>query len=277
MRIDAHQHFWQLSRGDYGWLTPELDVIYRDFLPSDLASYLQKANIDKTVLVQAAPTLEETRFLLELAHEYDFIAAVVGWVDMATPDAAEIIAELAQNPYLKSIRPMIQDIDDPQWILKDRLTPGVESLLEHKLCFDALVLPQHLSPLKEFIERHPTLPVVIDHGAKPEIHKGEITQWARDIDALAQHPQVFCKLSGLLTEAGENASAEQLAPYMQQLLKSFGAERLLWGSDWPVLNLASDYIAWIDMVENFIAPLSEQQQRQIMGENAAQFYQLQDD
>lgn len=274
MRIDAHQHFWQLERGDYGWLNAELSEIYRDFLPADILPLLNQNSVDKTVLVQAAPTIVETEFLLELAEQHDFIAGVVGWVDMAAPSAASDIRRLAASPWLKSIRPMIQDIADDDWMLKPELTPAFEALLEQQLCFDALVLPQHLKNLLILAKRYPQLPMVIDHGAKPEIRSAIIHSWARDIAVFAAETNNSCKLSGLLTEAGDNTSLEIIRPYMQHLLDSFGPQRLLWGSDWPVLNLASDYLQWLTHVEQFLSPLTEAQKSQVLGRNAINFYKL---
>jgi len=274
VKVDAHQHFWQLERGDYGWLNADQGEIFRDFLPPDILSLLQQGGVDKTILVQAAPTIAETEFLLELAEQHDFIAGVVGWVDMTAPSATTDIKRLATNPWLKSIRPMIQNIDDDRWMLKPELAPAFESLLEQQLCFDALVLPQHLKNLLTLAKRYPQLPIVIDHGAKPEIRNAIFHDWAKDIAAFAGQTNNSCKLSGLLTEAGDDISFEAIRPYMQHLLDNFGPQRLLWGSDWPVLNLASDYLQWLTYSEQFLSPLSKSKKTQIFGGNAINFYKL---
>jgi L-fuconolactonase len=273
-RIDSHQHFWQLQRGDYDWLTEDLQVLYRDCLPLELADHLRRAGIDKTVLVQAATTVAESEYLLSLADEHDFIAGVVGWIDMAAPDALAQLDHLAQHPKLLGIRPMIQDIADPLWMLKDELTPVYRELITRGLRFDALVKPQHLDALLELLQRHPDLPVVIDHGAKPDIANEEFAHWADRMQALAQQTQACCKLSGLLTEAGPDAGAEQLAPYVEHLLQCFGPQRLMWGSDWPVLNLASNYPRWLTVTESLLANLEPADQDAIMGGTAIRFYGL---
>lgn len=274
VRIDSHQHFWQLSRGDYSWLTPELELLYRDFLPSDLSPLLQKGNITKTVLVQAAETTVETDFLLKLANETEFVAGVVGWVDMEGAEVIEQLTRLHENRYFKGIRPMIQDIENPQWMLKPELAPVFEYLTENNLTFDALVLPEHLDALYILLKRYPALNVVINHGAKPGIENNSSRQWFEKIALIASETSAFCKLSGLVTEAGINPNFEQLAPYMEHLLICFGAERLMWGSDWPVVNLSSDYPNWIKKVETFLEPLTAKEQQSIWCTTAQSFYDL---
>ena len=273
-RIDCHQHFWQLERGDYGWLTQDLRPLYRDFLPRDLRPYLQRAGIQKTVLVQAAPTLEETRYLLQLAEATDFVAGVIGWVDMENPTAANDIEALAEHPFFLGIRPMVQDIPDPAWMLRPQLKPVYEKLVELELTFDALVKPQHLQHLYNLLRRHPALPIVIDHGAKPDIANGTLRPWADDIETIATSTNACCKLSGLLTEAGNEPVYEKVQPYMQHLLNCFGAERLLWGSDWPVLELAADYDTWNDFTAEFLKDLNLEDRQRILGGNAKSFYDL---
>ncbi len=273
-RIDSHQHFWQLARGDYAWLTPELELLYRDFLPNDLQPILKSADVEKTVLVQAAETTAETQFLLQLAQENEFIGGVVGWVNMECADAVEQLTHFSENPYFKGIRPMIQDITDINWMLKPELAPVFEYLVENNLTFDALVMPKHLDVLYALLLRYPELNVVIDHGAKPDIANELTPQWFEKIALIASDTSALCKLSGLVTEAGNEPTLSKLNPYMAHLLKSFGAERLMWGSDWPVIKLASDYSSWIKQVESFLKYLPEKEQQLVWATNAQQFYRI---
>ncbi|MES0813066.1 amidohydrolase family protein [Roseibium sp. SCPC15] len=273
-RIDAHQHFWALQRGDYGWLTPELDVIYRDFLPQDLAPLLDQHGLSGTVLVQAAPTVEETRFMLSLADSNELVKGVVGWVDFEDPAAPDLIAELAEHRSLVGLRPMIQDIPDADWMLRRELRPAFDALQKADLTFDALTLPHHLSNLQELLARHPEMRVVIDHGSKPVIRESQIEDWAADMAALAEKTQAYCKLSGLVTEAKPNWTVDDLRPYVDHLLETFGPDRLIWGSDWPVCLLASDYKRWVETTEELLSDLSTEEQNAILGGNAIRAYKL---
>ena len=272
MKIDAHQHFWRLSRGDYGWLTAKLAPIHRDFLSGDLAPLLAQAGVERTILVQAATTDEETDFLLSLAQATPFVAGVVGWCDFEAPGAAARIEALARRPGLIGLRPMIQDIPDVEWMLSPRIAPAIEAMIAADLRFDALVWPVHLPGLQTFIQRYPALKIVIDHGAKPDIAAGEHASWARGITEIAHNPAIVCKLSGLVTEAAPNPSADDLRPYVETLLESFGPRRLMWGSDWPVLNLNGSYAGWRAMTEGLLAGLSDEDRDWIFGKTAAGFY-----
>lgn len=275
MRIDAHQHFWRMDRGDYGWLTPkDHPRIARDYSPADLKPLLEAAKIDKTVLVQAAPTEAETQFLLDLAAATPFVGGVVGWVDFEASDAASRIARLAANPKLLGLRPMVQDIADDEWLLRSNLAQAFDAMQRAKLRFDALVNPRHLPALAEFLERYPDLPVVIDHGAKPDIAHAGLDMWATYMRHIAKNTKVFCKLSGLASEAGPGWSAATLKLYVDVLLESFGPRRLMWGSDWPVLNEAGDYASWLAACEALTKHLSPSGREAIFGGTAAQFYGL---
>lgn len=275
MTIDAHQHFWQLSRDDYHWLTEAEGDIYRDFLPDDLRTLLDEARVTRTVLVQAAQTVEETEFLLALAKKNDFIAGVVGWVDFEQGQlAVDKLSELSKSPKFCGVRPMIHEIEDINWMLNPELEQAVESLDGFGLCFDALVRPEHLDNLSIFLRKYSELKVVIDHGAKPDIAGSNVGEWKKQIAAIASETGAYCKLSGLLTEAKSGAGYQDIEPYMEFLLENFGADRLMWGSDWPVLNSANNYLDWIAMARRFISSLSDHEQRQIMGETANQFYSL---
>ncbi|MBW2396311.1 MAG: amidohydrolase family protein [Deltaproteobacteria bacterium] len=272
--IDAHQHFWKRSRGDYAWLTPDLDALYRDFGPSDLAPHLAEFGIQRTVAVQAAPTLAETEYLLDLADATPWVAGVVGWVDMASPAALEDIDRLATHPALCGLRPMIQDISDPDWMLREALTPALRKLVEKDLAFDALIRPTHLGRLLRLLARHPDLRVVIDHGAKPEISQGKFDAWARDMASIARESSAHCKLSGLVSEAAEGWTHETLRPYVDHLLECFGTERLLWGSDWPVSLLGGGYGPWREATSRLLANLEPAALAQVLGGNAERFYRL---
>ncbi len=274
MKIDAHQHFWALARGDYGWLTPDLAAIYRDFSPDDLAPLLNAAGIDGTILVQAAPTVKETEYLLSLADQHRFIKGVVGWVDFEAADAPAQIAALAAKPGLVGLRPMIQDIADPLWVLGDTLTPALEAVQRQDLTLDALTLPQHLAPLRHLLRRHPGLRVVIDHGSKPLIKDAILRDWADDMSALARKTDAWCKLSGLVTEAAENWTTEDLRPYVDHLLNTFGPSRLIWGSDWPVCTLASSYERWLETTDALLGQLSATDRQAVLGGNATLAYNI---
>ncbi len=274
MRIDAHQHFWRLARGDYGWLTADLAPIYRDHEPADLEPLVMAAGIDRTVVVQAAPTDAETDFLLRLAEITDFVAGVVGWVDFEAPDAAHRIAALAARPKLVGLRPMIQDLADDGWMLSDAIQPALKAMADEGLTFDALIKPRHLPILREFAARHPALDIVIDHAAKPDIAGGGLAGWARDIRALAAETRLVCKLSGLATEAAPGWSVETLRLYVDVLVEAFGADRLMWGSDWPVLNLNGSYPAWMAAAETLLGDLSNAEREAIFGGTASVFYGL---
>jgi L-fuconolactonase len=273
-RVDAHQHFWRLERGDYGWLTPDLAPIYRDFGPRDLAPLLAQTGIAETVLVQAAPTMAETQFLLDVASRTPFVSGVVGWAPLDAPDAAVIVATLAQHPALKGLRPMLQDIQDPDWMLGARVGVGLRTVEALGLAFDALVRPAHLPNLRRLLARHPGLRVVIDHGAKPEIAAGRFGPWAADIRGLARETQAWVKLSGLVTEAGPDWSLERLRPYVEHLLQHFGPDRIIFGSDWPVVTLCAGYAEWLAAAQTLLGGLEPERRARIMGLNAVEVYRL---
>jgi L-fuconolactonase len=276
--IDSHQHFWDLSRTDYGWLTPQAGILYRNYLPADLQPLLQLNEVAGTVLVQAAPSEEETRFLLQLASSHGFVRGVVGWVDFEAPDASQRIAALkaAGGSLLKGLRPMVEDIADPEWITRPALDAAFAAMIAHDLVFDALVKPRHLQALRVRLLRHPHLRCVLDHAGKPDIASREIQGWAHDIEELAADTSACCKLSGLLTEAGRHQSPQDLAPYVTHLFRRFGPDRLLWGSDWPVLNAVSDYTHWLRLSAELTQQFGVAQATAVMGDNATRVYRLED-
>lgn len=273
-RIDAHQHFWEPARGDYGWLTPELATLYRDFTPADLLPLLQQAGIDATVLVQAAPTVAETDYLLGLATRHDFIRGVVGWIDMAAPEAVPTLERLARHPAFRGVRPMLQDLADPGWIARAPIDAAVRALVRLDLRFDALVKTLHLPHLLDFAQRHPALAIVIDHAAKPDIARGEFEAWLGPMRELARLPQVYCKLSGLVTEAGDSWTVDGLRRYVDAVLARFGPRRVIWGSDWPVATLAASYPAWVAASDTLLSGLDRDDRDAVLGGNAQRFYRL---
>ncbi|MFC5418091.1 MAG: amidohydrolase [Stutzerimonas stutzeri] len=272
MRIDAHQHFWSLARGDYGWLTPALGLIHRDFGPADLAPLLAAHSVERTILVQAAPTEAETAYLLDIAAKTLFVAGVVGWSDFDAPNVAERIATLAADPLLVGLRPMVQDIPDDGWLARPELAPAFKAMVANGLVFDALLKPRHIPAMLAVLERHPNLACVIDHGAKPDLVNGDLTAWRVGIGALARHPGLTCKLSGLVTEAGPDWTLETLRPVVEHLLATFGPERLIFGSDWPVVTLRASYAQWFEVAEALLAGLSEAQRAAVFGGNAQKLY-----
>jgi len=272
MNIDTHQHFWKLDRGDYDWLTPDLTPLYQDFLPQDLEPILAQHAVDGTIAVQAAATEAETEYLLSLADRFDWILGVVGWVDLAAPHACNSIARLAEHPKLVGLRPMIQDIPEDDWMLGAGLAPAIAAMVASDLTFDALVMPRHLENLDRFLGRYSALRVVVDHCAKPEIRHRQWEPWAADLAKIARHQNTFCKVSGLTTEAGDTWSDADLAPYLGQVAKVFGPQRLLFGSDWPVLNIASDYGDWHQLISSSATDILQGSTPQTMAQNAQKAY-----
>lgn len=274
MKIDSHQHLWRLDRGDYGWLTPAKTAIYRDFGPDDLAPILARHSISRTILVQAAPTIAETEFLLDVAARCPFVAGVVGWIDFTASDCAATVQRLSRNPLLVGLRPMVQDIEDDDWLLHRDIEPAIRAMVESGLVFDALVRPRHLSRLLTLVDRHPDLRIVVDHGAKPAIADNRLVPWNADMAAIAARPWVYCKLSGLANEAGSDWRNDTLAPYVSRLIDTFGPTRLLWGSDWPVVNLAGGYDRWHAAAVELTAELPGDAKEEIFGRTAERLYLL---
>jgi L-fuconolactonase len=251
--IDAHFHIWQLARGDYGWLTPKLAPIYRDVTPQDWRNQAGRCNVGRGIAVQAAPTEAETAFLLaQAARHHDTILGVVGWVEMEAADANARIETLASNPLLLGLRPMLHDLPDPDWILASHLGPALTAIEQSGLTFDALIRPVHLPHILELARLRPALKIVIDHGAKPDIAADLFAPWADNMSRIAEQTNAFCKLSGLLTEAGPNPDQGHIRRYVDHLLACFGPKRLLWGSDWPVLELVADYRTWHTMATSIV-------------------------
>ncbi len=271
-RIDSHQHFWRLERGDYGWLSPALEPIYRDYLPADLEPQLARAGIGSTILVQAAPTVAETRYLLELAQQHAFIAGVVGWVDFDKPDAPEIIDALAHDAKLVGLRPMIQDIPDPLWMLSPELGPAFDAMIDHDLVFDALVLPRHLRSPAASLPRNTRSCAWWWTTAPSRRCVAVISRSGRQASpSIAASTQAVCKVSGLVTEAG-SANPAVLAACVDHLVSVFGPQRLMWGSDWPVCELVCSYEEWYQASEMLLVTLAAPEREQIYSGTARETY-----
>ena len=271
--VDAHVHYWRVGRGDYDWLTPDLPIC-RDVLPPEAAPLFAAAGVDGIVLVQAAATAAETRFLLSLAETDRRVLGVVGWTDMLEADAPDRLAELACDKRLRGVRPMWQDIAEDDWLLRPEQDAAYRAVAELGLTFDALAQVRHLPHLPRLVERHPGLPMVIDHAAKPQIAPGRLDVWRTRMAAIAAFPHVHCKLSGLVTEAPPGTPYEAFIPCAETLLELFGPRRLIFGSDWPVLTLRQDYATWWDWSHRLMAQLAPDEQAAVFGGNAMSFYRL---
>ena len=274
MIIDTHQHFWSLERDDYGWLTPDCGQLYRDYQPADLKPELERAGIDASILVQAAPSVAETEYLLGIAEQTNFVKGVIGWVDMAQPDAVSILQRLSANLYLKGIRPMIQDLSDDDWILSGHLDNAFSYLERSTLVFEALVFPRHLRNLLSRLLQYPELKVVVDHIGKPDIYRNDVRQWRHLMKQIARETGSFVKLSGLFTEAKSRLSLEQAKPWLDAVFDWFSVDRIIWGSDWPVLTVYGGYQDWFGLCTDYCSSLSAEDQHKIFYGNAKHLYSL---
>lgn len=279
--IDAHQHFWQIGQHDCSWPTADLAAIYRDFGLQDFIPIATANQVTGSVLVQTQQSDADTDYLLGLAAQSDFIKAVVGWVDLASPSAPERIAALAAHPKMRGLRPMLQCLPEDDWILRPELEPAIAAMKAHKLSLDALVYTRHLPHLEAFARRHPELAIVLDHAAKPAViatdHPAD--DWCHAISRMASLPNVYCKISGLATEAGKDQGEAELAPYIEHLLAAFGARRLMWGSDWPVIGLApnkqlSSYHQWLNLVQNVLVGCKASEIEQVFIGTSLRFYRI---
>jgi len=274
MRIDAHHHFWHYTPDEYGWIDDAMAAIRRDFLPADLAPEISAAGIDAVISVQARQTLAETEFLLDQAQHNPWIAGVVGWVPLIAPNVAAILAPLAANPRLRSVRHVLQAEPD-SYMDRPDFNAGLAQLREFNLTYDLLVYHPQLPAAIRLVDRHPDQIFVLDHIAKPAIRAGELEPWKRDLAELARRPNVFCKLSGVVTEADYKTwTYDQIFPYMEAALEAFTPSRLMFGSDWPVSRVAVTYSDWVRTVERFAAPLSAAEREALFHATAAQAYRL---
>ena len=276
MRIDAHQHFWKYRAEEYGWIDDSMSALRRDFLPTDLELELKEAGVDRCVAVQAQHSVGETEWLLSLADQNPFIAGVIGWVDLRAEDASRQLARLADNPKLLGIRHVVQGEADDRFLLRPDFLRGIGQLERFGMTYDILIYPKHLAVAAEFVERFPNQRFVLDHLAKPFIKKGELKPWASDLRRLAGHANVFCKLSGMVTEADWKAwKPEHFVPYLETALDCFGPERLMIGSDWPVCMVAAtSYGQVMDIVQNFLTRYPGDVADQILGGTAQRFWRL---
>jgi L-fuconolactonase len=273
MRIDAHQHFWRYRPETHGWISEGMAALRRDFLPDELEPLLCAEGFDGCVAVQAAQSLEETRFLLQLAELHPFVKAVVGYVDLVSPDLERQLDELCAHPSFRGVRHIAQDEPDDRWLARPDVVRGIGALRRYGLSYDILVHARQLPAAIELARHLPDQPFVLDHLAKPEIRAGRLEPWRTDIRRLAAHPNVVCKLSGLVTEAAwDRWSAAGIRPYLEVALEAFGPARLLIGSDWPVCLLAGDYGRVIGLAADFVRSLSPDEQAAIFGTNALRCY-----
>lgn len=274
--LDTHHHLWKVARGDYAWMTPDLPIA-RDFLPEDLAPLLRQAGVTKTILVQAAETEAETDFMLELAAKTEFIVGVCGWLNMERADFPDRLAQYRANPLWKSFRPMLQDLDDPEWILRPQVLEHLGHVAEVGARFEVLVRQPQLPFAVEALKRTPGLNAVINHLGKPDIAGGGFDLWAKQLAELREMPKVYCKLSGMVTEANPSAWAPaDLAPYVEHALDVFGTQRVMFGSDWPVsLMAAESYADVVNALRTVLVPMADGDVlRKIFFENGARFYGL---
>ncbi len=276
MKIDTHQHFWKYNDLDYVWMSANMDKLRKDHMPTDLMPLIDAAGISATVAVQARQCLEESTWLLKLADKYPFIRGVVGWVDLSSDRVVEQLEQFVQHPKFRGVRHVVHDEPDDEFMLRESFLDGLSRLKRFGLTYDLLLFPRHLPIACEVVKRFPDQPFVLDHIAKPPVRGGEMEPWKRDLKRLAAFPNVFCKLSGLVTEAGwDSWKAHDFEPYLDVVLNSFGPHRLMIGSDWPVCTLAADYGSVIQMEAAYISRLSEDEQRAILEDNPVGFYSLQ--
>lgn len=273
--VDSHQHFWQVGRFDYPWMSSEVDVLYRDYLPQMLEPLLKAQGVAQTVLVQASNSIEETRWMLSLAAEHPFIAGVVGWVDLTGTEVEKQLAELTAHPKFKGVRHLVESEPEDNWLIQQNVLRGLNTLSRYHVSYDLLVHTRHLRYVKMVAERCPELRLVIDHMAKPPVASGAIKEWALMLKEVSACKNVSCKLSGLVTEANHASwRTKDLRPYVERALEYFGARRLMFGSDWPVCLLAAQYEQVLESFQSLMVGLSEEERTLIFGENAKEFYRL---
>lgn len=272
--IDSHQHFWEINRFNYSWMDKK-SPLRKDFLPNDLEKLIKENQIDKTIIVQAVPSTEETYWLLEMAENYDFIAGVVGWVDLTDPKIEKTLNILQKNQFFKGVRHLWETDEDPEWIINSGAIRGLKVIAERNLTFDFLARPKNLIYIPKIMNLVPNLRAVLDHIGKPEIAEKKIQPWLNDIRKISSIDNVFCKLSGMITEANlKNWRIEDLKPYVHHVLSLFGADRIMFGSDWPVCTLAGQYKDVKNSFDEILKDLDPTSKNKIFGENASKFYKI---
>jgi len=277
MQIDAHQHFWHPGRGDYGWMPKDDAVLSRPYAPAELWPQLQAAGVEGTVLVQAAPTIAETEYMLGIADATPWVRGVVGWIDFEAPGDLAALQRLAGHPKFKGVRPMIQDLPDDAWMLRDDVQWAFRAICDLGLRFDALGFPRHLGHFLTILKRYPTMQVVVDHCMKPQIREksdAHFRFWADGMARIADETAAVVKFSALITEANADWTVEDLRPYTDHVFDAFGAERVMWGSDWPVCRLRGEYADWRQAALSLTEGLSAVDRALIYGGTAAGFYAL---
>src|SRR5215216_6037380 len=276
--IDSHQHFWQVGRFDYPWMTSDLGVLYRDYLPDDLPPILGRNGIAETVLVQASNSIAESRWLLELANTNSFIAGIVGWVDLMSVEIDAQLDELCAHPKFKGVRHLVESEPQDGWLVQPAVLSGLKKLSARDLSYDLLVHTRHLQFVPQVAESCPDLRFVIDHMAKPPIARHEFDEWAQALKPVAHYPNIHCKLSGLVTEANwESWQANDLRPYIDYALELFGPERMMFGSDYPVCLLVASYDRVLGSFQELLRELSDSDRDKIFSQNATRFYRLNSD
>lgn len=273
--IDSHQHFWQVGRFDYPWMTKDLGLLYRDYLPNDLEPILQNNHVDKTILVQASNSVAESRWLLELANASSFIAGVVGWVDLMSPDVNRQLDELCADQKFKGVRHLVESEPNDDWLVQPAVLSGLKQLSARGISYDLLVHIRHLKHVPHVAESCPELALVIDHLAKPPIARNEIKEWSQALQPLVRYPNIHCKLSGLVTEANRTSwQTEDLRPFVDLALEYFGPDRMMFGSDYPVCLLAASYDRVLDSFQEILRSVKDADRDKIFSQNAAKFYRL---
>jgi L-fuconolactonase len=273
--IDAHHHLWRYTPAEFGWLDEPMQALRRDFLPKDLIEAMVSADIDGTIAVQARQTLEETHWLLDLADDCDAIRGVVGWAPIAGEEFPGCMEEFDGREKLKGLRHVIQGEKDEHYILREDFNSGIRTMAGSGLVYEILIYERHLMDTIYFVDEHPGQPFVLDHVAKPLIAGAVMQPWAERMMELGQRENVWCKLSGMVTEAKWDAwTPETLKPYLDVAVEAFGPERLMAGSDWPVCLVASGYKQWFDVLRSYFAPFSETERANIFGGTAIQVYGL---
>ncbi len=274
-KIDAHQHFWHYTPQTYPWITEDLALLKRDYLPADLQPLLQASGLGGCVAVQASQTVAETEFLLKLAEAHDFIKGVVGWIDLQDYNIKHTLQKWAERPKLCGFRHIVHDEPDDAFLLRPEFIRGVKALQTFDLTYDILIFEKHLPAALSFVSYLPDSKLVVDHLAKPKIAKHELSPWQENIRSLAQYPNVYCKISGMVTEADwQHWKEEDFIPYLDTVVEAFGADRLMIGSDWPVCRLAGEYETVMGLAMNYFKSFSAAEQEKVFGGNAIRFYNL---